>query len=185
MATCRLAIFGLCVAAAVVASAPLTAEPPPAKPAPTLEELMQRLDSEDFATREAAVRSLLSFPDAEPALRRAVDSGSPEVQRLAKHVLEERDLIPRRARQKQAIEYLRAGEVDLFVEQAARIPDQIDDLVWQEVLNLSERLVARASRAPNVALRFPKVNEDRGKKPTNHRVKLGDYPRIRDHGLIV
>jgi hypothetical protein len=170
--------------AALLPGPEAAARPDPAAP-PTVEQLIARLDSEDFAAREAAARALLERDDAEPGLKRAAQSASPEVRRRARQLLEERAERAYLRRLGPVHDLIRRGEVDLLPERMALAEDDLDDRVWEALIDLAGRLVAKANREQRMTIPVPDVNRLRGKQPPNTHDKLDDYHQVGHQRLVV
>lgn len=113
-----LAALGTLSLALVTLAAPPTAQPTPA-------ELVARLGSDDFRTREAAHAALLkSGPEALPALRAALESSDPEVRLRAAPLLvrlqRAADSAPRIVAKKIALDYTKVPLAQAVTDLRAR-----------------------------------------------------------------
>jgi hypothetical protein len=123
---------------------------------PTVEELIRRLNSESYKTREAATGALLHRKDALPALRRALHSENPEVRRRASEILAQKTAREEKVRLERARVCLKNGEIDSFVDLVTSLPDaSIDERTWQDVLDLADRVVAEGGKKQRVEFFIP------------------------------
>jgi hypothetical protein len=152
---------------------------PPVKPA--VDQLIERLDSNDFQTRESASRDLLDRDDAVPALRMALQSDKPEIRRRAEQILEQRRELIHQRMTERVLFHIKNGQVDQVVDQLAVMDGPVDDKVWDALLEFAQRLVAKAAKEDGMKrLHMPQVNEMRDKDPE----KLRDHNTLPPHKRI-
>ncbi len=128
----------------------------------TIEQLIERLDSEDYETRESVTRELMERDEALPALQKALQSSSLEVRNRAKRIIEKIADRPAKKRVQQLVARMKRGGIDLFVDQLAATQNKIDDATCQAVLELLGEAVATANKKHKKNLIVPDVNRDRG-----------------------
>jgi hypothetical protein len=134
----------------------------PAKDQPSVEQLINRLDSDDYPTREEATRALAGRVEALPALRRALRCGSPEVRGRAAGIL--RVLRPQASKQRvpRLLARIKDGQADLFIDQMLAMPGQVDDTAWEALTGLAEAIRLQANKEHKKTVPFPEI-EKRGK----------------------
>jgi hypothetical protein len=146
--TQRLILLLAGAAAFLVTLAPAQQSAPPPRPGekPTIEELIEQLNSDSFKAREAASRALLERPDALPALQQALHSMHPEVRRRAQLLLAAWDAQTREPRLNRALVYIKNGDVVDFIDLLVPLEPYADERPWQELRELARRSVARANK---------------------------------------
>jgi hypothetical protein len=156
----------LALAFALAAVAQDGGSPPKPNDKPSVEQLIDRLNSDDFQTRQQATRDLIEREDTESALMEALKSDSAEVQSRAETILAERKARLRKRHVARAVELANNGGVDLFAEAMAAVGDPGDDQAWAAMLALTRRVV-KGWQGPirGAGFQFPEVNRLRDEKP--------------------
>jgi hypothetical protein len=131
----------------------------PAKDQPSVEQLIERLDSADFPAREEATRALMGRLEALPALRQARRSGSPEVRRRATRIIEVLRAQANKRRVPRLLERVKGGQVDQFIDQMLAMPRQVDDPAWDALAALAEAIRQRANKEYKKTVPFPDMEK--------------------------
>jgi hypothetical protein len=175
----RITQLVLFLAVALVATLTPAQEKEPAEK-PSVEQLIQRLTSDDFETREAATRALKERPDALPQLRKALTSDDPELRRRAAEVIEEHQTRDGKRQVRRALSFLKSGEIDTFVDLVTSLEPPLDDEICQAMCALVEAIVDKANKGDTAKRALPAVREISEKKPSENlnQKQLGDYHKI-------
>jgi hypothetical protein len=166
----------LVAALASVAAVPFLAAPAtaPAQQQPSVDQLIERLNSDDFHAREAATRALLEREDALPALRKALRSRHTEVRRRAGEILKSLQAKSSPKRKQRLLARIKDGQVDEFIDQMLAQPDQVDEQTWQALLDLTKRILARANKQGGKRIPFPVVGRRRDEAVLPEVIDNGD-----------
>jgi hypothetical protein len=139
----------VCVAAW---SVPVAAEEPRVER--SVEEMIRRLASEDFDTREAAAAALGKRPDAFLPLHHALRSDDRDLVKRAQAVIEQLRPVFRKRALKRLKETLDRGEVDLFVDRFVHLREDVSKEDWKVLLDFAERVRNRACDGTGVNTRY-------------------------------
>jgi hypothetical protein len=172
------AIFLLTYAAAQDKVAPSQ----PAKQA-SVEQLIDRLGSGDFETRDAARRALLERPDALPALRRALHSDDAEIRRAVAMILEEFQARDRKLQVKRALDFLDKSEVDTFVDLVTSLELPLEDEIWQAMCAYVKKVADAAGRR-NLLPAIREITENKASRDCSLDKGVKQYQSFSEWRLV-
>jgi hypothetical protein len=131
---------------------------PPADPK-AIRKLVEQLGSDDFDTRDQAVKRLLELDEtALPALKEAANGNDAEVRRLAEELAATiAARVEERARQK-ALADVNALTLEKFIERMTKEKEYATDAQWQIVARLVGAIEKRASEVADRPVHLPKLD---------------------------
>jgi hypothetical protein len=135
---------------------------------PSVEELIKRLNSDEYKTRVAATRALSERDDARSAVRKAARSKHLEVSKRAKLILGKLEERASKQRMERLLARIKNGQVDEFVDQMVFLEQYLDERIWRAVLDLADRIVAKVREEKKQRLLrvfIPGVDRSRDKLP--------------------
>jgi hypothetical protein len=115
----------------------------------SVEDLIKRLGSEDYKTRESATGELLKRDDARSALLKAAKSKDPEVSKRAKLIFDKHEERASKGRMKRLLERIKNGQLDEFIDQMVFLEKCVDSQTWLAVLEFADAIVTRAKETPS------------------------------------
>jgi hypothetical protein len=117
----------------------------PAKEQESVEQLIHKLSSPDFAEREAAAKKLTVRPDALPALQQALSTDDPEVRRQAQRLIA---AIQRRHEEKALRDLLALGdgEIDQMIDRLVRQGRGVEERHWAALTQLARVMATEIHR---------------------------------------
>ena len=150
--------FFLSLAVLIAPCAVRAAEKPPVDPK-AIQKLVEQLGSDDFDTRETAVKRLLELDEAAlPALKEAAKSTDADLRRSAGELVTTiAGRVEDRAVQK-VLADINAVGLEKFIERMAKEKDFASEERWKNVAHLILALEKRASEVADRPFRVTKLN---------------------------
>ncbi len=157
----------------------------PSQPAkqPSVEQLIDRLASDNFETRDAARRALLERPEALPALRKSLHADDAEVRRAVAEIIEEFQKRDRKREVKRALDFLDKGEVDTFVDLVTSFEPPLEDEIWLAMCAYV-RKVADASGRRNFLPDVREITQNKPSRDCSLDKNVNQYHRFLENRLV-
>ena len=128
----------------------------------SVDELIKKLGSAKFTTREQAFKTLMNRPEAEAGLRKAARFSDAETQRRIAVILEHFERRPLR----ELAAYIKSGRMDEIIQRVADWPEgKYEDELWAMMTKLVDKLYELHLKKGGQAFASDPVNGEMGRTP--------------------